>query len=158
MPISIWGRIKQAYRDSIGASGDGLGLYTVTVTLSNDRMKTLRASPFTLVKAIPNRTLIPLQRVITSPDVSTARTGNYDIRLEWHRGGSNYTSAGGDIDRTTVQGSTSGPRVSMDSDIDVAGALNLVGMPLVLRNVDGGEYGSGSSNNEVTFKVIYYVV
>ena len=158
MPISIWGRIKQAYSDSSRASGEGLGLYTATFTVSNARMKTMRATPYVAVKGIPGRIIVPYKVVSTTPDVTTARTGGYDIRLQWRVSSTTYSSATGDLDRTGMIGSTAGLRFAVEVAINESTTNNTIGRDLILRNVDSGEYASGSEDNEVTFHVLYSIV
>ena len=159
MTTSIWGRIKQAYSNSNRATGEGEGLYTRTVTLSNARMKTLRATPYIVVHGISNRIIVPTRVVATSTEASTSRTGSVDVQVQWHRGGSSYTDASGDIDRSTMHGSITDVRFAVENcSIDIGGTFDMENKDVVLRNVDGSEYGSGSSDNEVTFRVTYYVV
>ena len=160
MVTSIWGRLKQAYRDSAKATGIGAGYYVARITVSNARMKTLRATPLTIVKGIGGKILYPISVLASAPEVTTARSGSYDTRLEWDTSGTK-PSATGDIDRATMHGSVTQDKFATapiahggnNQDFE-----SITGKDLILRNVDGGEYTLGSSDNEVTFIVAYTVI
>ena len=155
MVTSIWGRIKQAFRDSNRATGEGEGLYTATHVVSNTRMKTLRATPLEVVKGINGRILVPVLLSLSIPEVTTARTGSVDIRLQWKRGSSWY-SATGDID--SVHGATSNPSFALALPPSAGHSDSVEGLSLYLRNPDSSESGSGSTDNIATFTITYYVV
>ena len=157
MPTSIWGRIREAYDNSILASGQAAGLYTATHIVSNARMKTLRATPLEVVRGIPNRVIVPVLLSLSIPQATTSRTGSVDIRLQWKRG-SNWYSATNDIDRTSMHGNTSNARFSVTFATTASHSDSMEGLSLYLRNPDTTESGSGSSDNIVTFTITYYIV
>ena len=158
MVSSIWGRLRQAFRDSPRASGEGLGLYTTNFTVSNARMKTIRASPYVAIKGIPDRIIIPLKVVTRTPDVTTARTGAYDVQLRWNISSSSRLSCTSDLDRTAMTGTTGGDRFGVEVTINNGQTGDLVGKDVILQNVDNAEYGSGSIDNEVTFHIFYSII
>ena len=157
MVTSIWGRIKQAYGDSNRATGEGAGVYTATHVLSNARMKTLRATPLEVVRGIPNRIVVPVLVTLFIPQVTTARTGSVDIRLQWKRGSSWY-SATNDIDRSSMHGATANARFAVTIPNSSGHSDTMEGLSLYLRNPDSSESGAGSSDNIVTFDISYYIV
>ena len=157
MVTSVWGRIKQAYINSNRATGKGEGLYNVTYVVSNARMKTLRADPLVAIKGIPGRTLIPISILSSTPEVTTVRSGDVDIRLEYKKG-SSYINITSDIDRTTMQGDASSGRLTFVAILTPSRDGDLIGSDLVLRNVDGAEYGAGSIDNITTFNIVYYIL
>ena len=160
MATSVWGRIKQAYQDSFRVTGVATGYYVARATLGNSRMKTLRATPYTIVEGIKGKILYPVSVMASAPEVATARSGSYDTRLEWDTSGTK-PSATGDLDRATMHGSVTqdkfatAPMAHGGNNQDFE---SITGTALILRNVDGGEYTLGSSDNEVTFVVAYTVI
>ena len=144
--------------DSILASSIPL---TVSVVVSNARMKTLRATPEVIVPAVPERIIVPLVLVASTPEATTARINAVDVRLRWQISSTVRVDACGDIDRTTMVGSTSTSRVAIEQMISFGDGRDIslyINKPLVLHNVDSVEYAGGSADNQVTFRVTYILI
>ena len=157
MVTSIWGRIKQAFRNSNRATGEGSGTYRASVTLSNAQMKTLRATPIEVVKGISGKLIVPIQIIAISESANVPRTGSVDVRLRWKDTLGTYHSASEDIDRTTMQGVDGNYRVAVE-DIDIGSSGYFVGSGLYLQNPDSTEYGAGSDDNIVHFHIFYVIL
>ena len=134
---------------------------TASVVVSNTRMRTLRATPEVIVPAVADRIIVPLVLVASTPEATTARVNAVDVRLRWQISSTVRVDACGDIDRTTMVGSTSTARVAVEqmTSFGDGRAISLyVNKALVLHNVDSAEYAGGSTDNQVTFRVTYILI
>ena len=123
-------------------------------------MLTIRATPVVIVPAVANKIIFPLVVYSNTPDVTTARSGSYDVQLRYQLSSTSLRSVTGDIARIVTIGSTFGDRSSVNYPVTYAQNNLLsafVNKPLVLHNVDGGEYGAGSTDNILTVNVSYFL-
>ena len=154
---SLWGRIKQAYGTDIHNSGEGLGLYVAVKESRNLKTKQLRATPLVIVPGVPGKTIMPLQFTASVPVVGIARTGAYATHLRW-RDGTTFLNASGEIDRTTMHGATANARFAHVNMTGTGHAQSLEDVDLVIHNTGAAEYGAGSGNNIITFRVFYTLI
>ena len=156
-----------AYSSIIGVNTDdiagllGSEVKTARLVVANNNMKTLRATSLTVVPAIANRIIIPLRVIATTPQATTARTGAVNVRLRWRVTSTSHIDITGDIDITTMQGSTTTARSAVVIPASAAygeALASLVALPAVVHNVGAAEYGAGSTDNIVTFRVIYFLL
>ena len=123
-------------------------------------MLTIRATPVVIVPAVANKIIFPLVVYSNTPDVTTARTGSLDVQIRYQLTSTSLRSVTGDIARIVAVGSTLGGRTSVNYPTTFAQNNLLsafVNKPLVLHNIDGSEYGAGSTDNILTVNVSYYL-
>ena len=160
---------EDAFKDDVGdtiaavsnLTAAGAAIKYASVVISNTRMLTLRATPEIIVPAVAEKIIVPLVLVASTPEATTARVNAVDVRLRWQISSTVRIDACGDIDRTTMVGSTSTSRVAVEQMTSFGDGRDIslyVNKPLILHNVDTVEYASGSADNQVTFRVTYILI